>query len=229
MPAPEYACYKRNDVLRLVPHDAHTILSVGCATGVTERELIAQGKNVIGIEFNSEWAREAGRYLDRVIVGDVETLSLPLEDASIDCIIYADVLEHLRCPETVLLRHRRLLSSRGTIIVSVPNMRFWEVVFNLAIRGDWRYTDAGILDRTHLRVFTPKSTLRMLRETGFDVHKINRNHRLFERWERYIPKARQLNRFAPYIGWGSLRDFFTHQLVVRARPIPGFIDPPFAL
>jgi len=33
----------------------------------------------------------------------------------------------------------------------------------------WEYTDAGIMDRTHLRFFTSKSIRRFMRDNGFDV------------------------------------------------------------
>ena len=205
-----YSNAVRRDVLRLVPPEVRTVLSVGCAAGATERALRDSGRRVIGVEMDAAWAEEARAHMDEVIVGDVESLDLPLPEGSVDCILYADVLEHLRRPERVLQRHRQLLRAGGFIVLSVPNMRFWEVVFDLLIRGDWQYTEAGVLDATNLRVFTPRSTVRMVRASGFEVVEVAHRYRFFERTQRYTRLARML-------AHGPLRDFFTLQFLVLAR------------
>jgi SAM-dependent methyltransferase len=217
----DYSHTVRHDLLGLIPPGVQTVLSVGCAAGVTERLLKQRGKRVIGVDLCEEWAREAQAYLDQVFVGDVESLSLPIPEGSVDCILYGDVLEHLRRPEAVLRCHRKFLTDGGVVVISVPNMRFWEVVFDLAIRGDWPYTEAGILDATHLRVFTPRSTIRMLKGAGFEVLKVRRTCRVFERRARHTRLARVLNtRLAHVLARGPLRDFLTYQLLVLARKQP---------
>jgi hypothetical protein len=44
----------------------------------------------------------------------------------------------------------------------------------------WAYTDSGVRDRTHLRIFTRHSLEHMLRDVGLEVEELNRNYRLFE-------------------------------------------------
>jgi ubiquinone/menaquinone biosynthesis C-methylase UbiE len=46
--------------------------------------------------------------------------SLPFDEASFDCIVCADVLEHLYDPEKALEEMRRVLRARGILIISVP-------------------------------------------------------------------------------------------------------------
>jgi hypothetical protein len=42
------------------------------------------------------------------------------------------------------------------------------------IRGKWRYADAGVLDRTHLRFFTWEGIEALFQENGFTLEKVSR-------------------------------------------------------
>jgi hypothetical protein len=42
-------------------------------------------------------------------------------------------------------------------------------IFLDLLDGEFNYTDAGILDRTHLRLFTYKSAMRMILGAGYKV------------------------------------------------------------
>src|SRR5262249_11950644 len=77
--------------------------------------------------------------------------------------------EHLREPEAVVTKAHRWLKDEGRFICSVPNVRYWRIAYELALKGAWDYGDAGILDKTHLRFFTRASCLRMLSTAGFVV------------------------------------------------------------
>jgi hypothetical protein len=97
---------------------------------------------------------------------DAETTDVPLPDGSVDCILYGDVLEHLVDPEAVLRRHRRLLSPRGEILCSVPNIQHWSALASL-LRSDFQYQDTGLLDSTHLRFFTYSTFIKLLLDCGY--------------------------------------------------------------
>ena len=90
-----------------------------------------------------------------------------LSDRQFDVVLLLDVLEHLRDPERILRRARRALTG-GRVIVSLPNVANVTVRLTLLF-GRFEYTERGILDRTHLRFFTRRSALRMLRDAGFTV------------------------------------------------------------
>lgn len=80
-----------------------------------------------------------------------------------------DVIEHLVSPWTVLDQLKGRLTKRGVIVLSIPNFRFWKNLREIVILGEWNYVESGILDRTHLRFFTYKSILKMLRDLQFEV------------------------------------------------------------
>ncbi|MHB8109977.1 MAG: class I SAM-dependent methyltransferase [Syntrophorhabdaceae bacterium] len=170
---PPYYFSVRNDMVQFVPQDTKRILEVGCAGGATGKELRQRGiDEIIGVEVVEEIARSARPYYDALHVGDVETLDLPYEDGHFDCILYPDVLEHLKDPWNLLIRHNRLLKNEGLIIVSIPNIRHYRIVKKLALKGKWEYSDDGIMDRTHLRFFTLESIRSMIGNAGFDIQTI---------------------------------------------------------
>jgi 2-polyprenyl-3-methyl-5-hydroxy-6-metoxy-1,4-benzoquinol methylase len=170
----------RPDIQRLVAARGQRILDVGCGEGALAGALRAAGaEHVAGIELSSEAADRARGRLDVFVEGDVRDAPLPFIEGEFDYLIFADVLEHLPDPERVLERLLPFLKPDGRVVVSVPNMRFYAVLLRLLV-DRWAYTDSGVRDRTHLRIFTRRSLLRMLGERGLSVERIERNYRLIE-------------------------------------------------
>jgi O-antigen biosynthesis protein len=164
---------ERQEIFDLVDTECETILDVGCGKGKLGSKLKKQKSNrkVIGIEYNSEIASEARKVLDEVLTGDIEILELPFGQQQFDCIIFGDVLEHLRKPEYVLQRMKRYLKPNGKIICSIPNMRHYTVILRLLRRG-WVYEDSGHFDKTHLRFFSLRSMKEMIENSGFYIIKL---------------------------------------------------------
>jgi SAM-dependent methyltransferase len=169
----------RPDVQRLVDPIGRRVLDVGCGEGALGSALKSAGADrVVGIEKDPDAARVARDRLDELIEGDL-TGPIPLAPEEFDYLIFADVLEHVSQPEGVLARLLPLLKPDGRVIVSVPNMRFYLVLLRL-IFDRWSYADAGVRDRTHLRIFTRRSLERMLAAHGLVLERLERNYRLFE-------------------------------------------------
>ncbi len=156
------------DLLERIPLWSRRVLDIGCGTGVLgarfkQRNPAAQ---VIGIETDAGAAARAKTRLDQVFVGDIEALSFP--DAlkgTFDCLIYGDVLEHLRDPWALLRRHAALLAPQGVLLACVPNVEHWSFVARL-LQGRWAYEETGLFDRTHLRWFSAETLRRALTEAG---------------------------------------------------------------
>ena len=166
---PEYYTYSRPDIQRLVPQDAERILDVGCAAGALGHALKQKtGAEVWGVEYVPEAAALAAERLDRVLTGKIEDVLPQLPDTFFDVIICADVLEHLIDPWQVLSRLRGKLAAGGKVVASIPNVRHWSVIKGL-LEGSWRYEEAGILDRNHLRFFTWHSCQALFSSTGFTI------------------------------------------------------------
>lgn len=202
----------RSDIMPLVPTTSKCILDVGCGTGALGVSLKHQNKvKVVGIEIDKYAANQAVKKLDYVIQGDVEIINLPFEHKTFDCIIYADILEHLRDPWKIMDKHKQYLKCGGTIILSIPNIQHIYTFYNL-LRGRWDYKDRGIFDRTHLRFFTRKSIQKMLNNNGYEIIKIKRNY-------RFIESSDVFNQILKFIPFDIIRDFFTFQYLIEAKNI----------
>jgi hypothetical protein len=96
------------------------------------------------------------------------------------------VLEHLVDPWTALRELHERTGPACRLALSVPNVRHYTVVLPLLCKGEFRYRDQGIMDRTHLHFFTRDSLVEMLRECGWEVQGAGSNMRSrYRRW--YYP------------------------------------------
>ena len=110
----------RPEILEHVPRSARRVLDLGCATGTTGAALKQrQDVEVVGVELEPEYAREAATRLDHVLNADAETAE---PDGRFDVLIAADILEHLKDPWSTLRRYAELLEPGATAIVSLPNV-----------------------------------------------------------------------------------------------------------
>src|SRR5665647_1112893 len=166
-----YFSNTRWEIIKLIPSGNHKILDVGCGAGGTLRKLKELGKanEIVGIEINEGVARNSSDALDELHIGDVETMDLPYPEKYFDYILFADVLEHLINPWRVLDIYRNLLKDDGYLIAILPNVRRYDVLMRLILFNEFRYSDEGILDRSHLRFFTKKETIKMFQDAQFEV------------------------------------------------------------
>jgi 2-polyprenyl-3-methyl-5-hydroxy-6-metoxy-1,4-benzoquinol methylase len=207
----------RPDVQRLVSPAGRKFLDVGCGSGTLALALKAAGADhVAGIESDSGAAARARAALDTLVEGDLLEVELPFAPREFDYLIFADVLEHLPDPDRALDRLLPLLKEDGRVIISVPNMRFYLVLLRLALNR-WAYTETGVRDRTHLRIFTSRSLERMLAEHGLALERLERHHRLFEDQSRIGRAGALATRVARRTVARLFPDLMTYQLIAVAR------------
>ncbi|MFO0746210.1 MAG: class I SAM-dependent methyltransferase [Myxococcota bacterium] len=207
--------------MALVPPHARRVVDVGCGEGHLARALMRErpGTEVFGIEPSVEAAaraRGAQPAPTDLVVGRAED-GLPAHWPAPDCIVFADVLEHLVDPWGVLAAYVARLAPGGSIVASIPNVGHYSVLVG-ALRGRWDYAPAGLLDRTHLRFFTVATALELLRGAGLEPELVRRTvrhgggsalHGLTRRVLPWLERGGALGR--------SLHDLVTYQLLVRAR------------
>lgn len=143
------------------------VVEVGIAEGVLGK--LDQNRNyqLVGIEINESWATMATDFYEKVIIGDIQYLDKEIFN-DIDCIILADVLEHLSDPNIVLNRIREFIPSECVVILSVPNVANIWVRINLLF-GKFNYSERGILDKTHLRFYTKKTFKQLIKESNLEI------------------------------------------------------------
>lgn len=171
---PGYYDEPRPEVRALVPAQARFVIDVGCASGSLGRALRAARPEleVRGVEPVAAQAEIARGWLTDVHHGTAED-PLPAHWPAPDCVIFADVLEHLNDPWQVVRQYRRLLRPGGSIVASIPNVANRLVLRGL-LRHRWDYAEFGILDRTHLRFFTRETAVEMFQNAGFSVRRVGR-------------------------------------------------------
>lgn len=167
-----YFAATRPEMLDFIPVGVKTVLDIGCGEGyfgaLVKRERQCK---VIGVEHVAQIAHSAANRLDQVINASAED-DLPLANASVDCIILNDVLEHLVDPWAAVKRFKRVLKPGGSMVASIPNVRHYKVLKGLVQDGQWDYTDKGVLDRTHLRFFTKKTIPPLFTSAGLTVERL---------------------------------------------------------
>lgn len=164
----------RPEIIAMIPGGCASILDVGCGFGTLGKYLKSQGvAHVCGIEVVAAAAAEAKKVLDTVVSGNVENMDFPFAPSHFDCIVCADVLEHLADPWTALGRLKLLLKPRGCFVASIPNIGHHRVIRGL-LKGQWRYTQSGILDRTHLRFFTLEGIQSLFEDNSLRIEAVDR-------------------------------------------------------
>jgi 2-polyprenyl-3-methyl-5-hydroxy-6-metoxy-1,4-benzoquinol methylase len=205
---PEYYTAIRDDIIDVLPEGALKILEVGCGAGLTGRaikEKRGSRVEVTGIEIMNDAAEQAKANLDKVIVGNVETLELPFSKGYFDCIIYGDVLEHLIDPWSLIIRHREFIKPGGHVVISIPNVAHYRTI-KMLWKKKWDYTDRGVFDKTHLRFFALHNIEELLKDAELEIVNI-RKKLAGSKSKKFINKMLR----------GALSDYLTEQYIVVAK------------
>ncbi|HVN34469.1 MAG TPA: class I SAM-dependent methyltransferase, partial [Casimicrobiaceae bacterium] len=210
-----------------------SVLELGAAAGYFTRWLKEQGASVDVVDIDPEAGRAAEPYARRVVIADLDgdgweaELAAGATSPRYDFIVCADVLEHLRDGARLLATLRALLKPGGELLLSVPNVAHAAIVAGL-FDDRFEYGGEGLLDPTHLRLYTWRSLGALLRDAGFrildwDATEVTPYASEFRTRVEALPPA-----LAAALGPGTRH--YAYQWLVRATP--GAMDeipPPRAL
>ena len=199
---------KRDEFLSLVPIGTKKVLDVGCGIGDLGVKLKANDMEVVGVENNEYCYNLSKEKLNKTFLADIEKFQLPYSSKYFDCILYADILEHLLNPLSLLCKHKEYLNDTGFVVASIPNIRYYKVISRLVVGGTWDYMDIGILDRTHVRFFTLINIQELFMKAGFEVVEIRRNI-----------VAQRAMKILNFICFNGLKEFLTYQYYIKAKKL----------
>lgn len=148
-----------------------TVLEFGCANGRLTKYLKNElNCKVYALEIDSDAARDAMNYADKLIIGDIEKIDWQkqIADTVFDYIVFADVLEHLYSPESILSGAKQFLKPDGSILISIPNVAHNAIIMGL-LHDEFTYQQVGILDDTHIRFFTKKNIDTLIERCGLEI------------------------------------------------------------
>jgi SAM-dependent methyltransferase len=138
---------------RLVQLDGSDVLDVGCGGGALVRQLAERGARATGLEISE---RQLGQARDhgggRFVVGRAE--SLPLDDDSLDVVLFMRSLHHVPEPSMLpaLVDARRVLRPGGVVYVAEP-----------LVEGDYFELVSIVDDETEVRAAAQRALARAQR------------------------------------------------------------------
>jgi 2-polyprenyl-3-methyl-5-hydroxy-6-metoxy-1,4-benzoquinol methylase len=205
---PMYFQGARPDYVSALPANSQArILEIGCGEGGTGYLALKEGRcrTYCGVELMPSAAEKAKQRITEVVIGNIEEIGLPWASDSFDALILSEVLEHLVDPWALLKKMWPLLKPGGMVFASSPNVSNHRII-RMLLRGEWNLTEMGVMDKTHLRWFTPHSYQAMFESCGYVVDSVGPGGTL-------SLKAKLLS--ALTLGW--LRNFFIMQIDLRAH------------
>lgn len=192
------------------------VLDLGCeaemAKNLLQKKCVVTGINMHFVEIEG---------IKNFIVHDLEkSLSLP-EDEKFDYIILADVLEHLRNAQQLLYDCKKYLTPEGKIILSTGNIALWVMRLSLLF-GKFNYGRRGILDETHVRLYTLESFLSSIKQAGLSIVSIKGSSIPFE---LLFPQNTKSG-YVKVITWvysklsNLWKSMFAYQFIIVAENLP---------
>jgi 2-polyprenyl-3-methyl-5-hydroxy-6-metoxy-1,4-benzoquinol methylase len=195
-----------------------TVLDVGCGQGILSRDLRMKQCQITGID-NVCIDQSVNSYFDSYFRVDLDTSTpLPLK-GEFDYVIAADVLEHLRTSRQRLVELRKHMYPGSYLIASTGNIALW-VYRLLLLAGRFDYTERGILDETHVHLFTIANFKRLIESCEYEIIETSFTPIPFElaidpqkKRPKLINAITQIYQIAAK-SWPCL---FAYQIIVKAR------------
>jgi len=144
--------------------DRGVVVDVGCGYGAVAEKVRELGLTYLGVDADrtalDDLAARGGFEVALVDLADVESavaeIGRLLGTRPLAGILALDIIEHLTMGDELLSSLRQLSDDRGgaPLFVSIPNVTHFDLVAKLLL-GRWDVTRTGLLDRTHVSLYSP--------------------------------------------------------------------------
>ncbi len=129
------------DAARANLPDGGVLLDIGCGSALVADQLLDRAARYVGVDFGGHHIESAAkRHRDRegplrtsFVRGDGERL--PLADASVDVVVFTEVIEHLLRPELAVWEIARVLKPGGVLVMTTNNASEMPLRFPLSDPG----------------------------------------------------------------------------------------------
>jgi SAM-dependent methyltransferase len=171
------------DFDRLRVGDGSRLLDLGCGGGRHAFEAWRRGATVVALDYSEGELKEVRSILGAMLAaGELphgesggavngDALVLPFPDASFDCIIASEVLEHLWADDAAIRELVRVLRPGGRMAVTVPTR--WPERVCWALDSDYHDTPGG-----HVRIYRQGDLEEKLESAGLWLRGSHHAHAL---------------------------------------------------
>ena len=138
------------------------ILDVGCGFGYFLKFCDEYGYETYGVDISKYAIKQAKLNTKaKLSVCDIETQIL-FPRGFFDVITMFDIIEHLECPYRVLKKIFELLTPKGLVLITTPNLNSLQRIVR-------QNGFIGFTDKTHLYLFTLSGLKFLIEQCGFKV------------------------------------------------------------
>jgi len=190
------------------------ILEIGCGCGANMAKLKSLFPYSIlhGIESVPEATAISGTFGD-VICTDIEQLDFPYPEDYFDYCILGNIVERLQDPQKVLTGLHKHLKKGGHIVLSVSNIKHWSVLLPLLQQDQFSYSDDGILNKAHIKMYTLREILKLLILSGYEVENYT-----YTTSEEPSPKEQEIiNALVTYMDNPNITTFMASKYIILAK------------
>ncbi|HEV7842123.1 MAG TPA: methyltransferase domain-containing protein, partial [Pyrinomonadaceae bacterium] len=136
------------------------VLDIGCGTS----RIILDLEAAVGMDILQNKLRWLKPQHSKLVRGSLD--SLPFDDASFDCVINSEVIEHVPDVPEIMTEMWRVLRPGGTLILGTPDYsrRLWLML-------EWIYGKVlpGAYAHEHITHYTAAGLAARLKEMGYEV------------------------------------------------------------
>ena len=151
---------RRHEIVCAWARGAGKTLDIGCGSSVILQSI----NDVVGLDLLHNKLRYMRRYDVPLVRGSV--FALPVRDASFDCLVCSQVIEHIPYDDQIFAEFRRVLRPGGLLILGTPDYATigWRTIEPL-----YGFFAPGGYKDEHITHYTREGLIQLCREWGFDL------------------------------------------------------------
>lgn len=138
------------------------VFDIGCGGGALLKFMKDCGYNIFGLEVSEEARGEAESVVGlKNIICCGDFLKLDFNENFFDAVLMTDVVEHLHNPHIYLEKIKKILKSRGLLVIRTPNS---DCFFHKLVKQRWILSSPR-----HIVIYNRNSLLALLEKNKFKV------------------------------------------------------------
>jgi 2-polyprenyl-3-methyl-5-hydroxy-6-metoxy-1,4-benzoquinol methylase len=177
------------ELLKMLPNNAKSILSIGCGWGDAEITLKKRGIEVTAIPLDSVIGAAATRLGLNVVYGTLDECFTNLDSRQFDCVLMTNLLHLLPNPKAVLEQCSRFVREGGTLVINGPNFDRLPILIK-RIFGVGDYGKLRSFAESGINMCSPQTFKKHIARQGLRVepvkwvHQASPRHELSGIWAR---------------------------------------------